>query len=88
MPLYLMAPRAVKYPDGYQELTHQQKLEEAAVRVSWTVAHNEVVGWIHANAHDNEFAQSLIKQLDERGSLTAKQVEAVRWKCVRRKAER
>lgn len=48
--------------------------------VAFAVANPDVVGWIDLNASTNEFAASLARQLDQRGELTERQVEAVRSK--------
>ncbi len=62
------------------------KLEERnrvlASIVEFTVANPDVVGWIDLNAGSNEFAASLASQLEARGTLTERQVAAVRSKLA------
>lgn len=53
-----------------------------AAIVAFTMANSDVVGWIDLNADSNEFAASLARQLDERGTLTERQIAAVRAKSV------
>lgn len=68
------------------DLAAQSRAAVMKSAMAFTTEHPDVVMWIGENMGTSEFAASLARQFDERGTLSQKQIEAVRSGAARSKA--
>lgn len=74
-------------PDYREQARAKAAARKAQDRAEWRAEHAAEVAWVERKAPTFEFAMSLSVALDKWGSLTDRQLDAVR-KCMARDAER